>query len=532
MRFQIKFKFLIFVFSVGVCAERKNVLFLMIDDLRPQLNAYSGDNFPSSVSPQMVTPNIDKLANQSLLLQRAYVQQAQCSPSRASLLTGRRPDTTHVYDLTANFREVGGNFTTIPQYFKQQRYKSVGMGKIFHPHNDTISDDPISWSEPFFHGVANHENNARSWEAVPESNLTLRPLRDRQLADKAIETIRDIANATGDENFFLAVGFRKPHEPFVFPESFLSTYPENLINLPRNQYAPESMPEVAWSTYNGLRRYDDIALYNATGDINTTLPEDVVKELRRAYYCAVTWIDSLVGEIIDELETQGLLNDTIISLVGDHGYQLGEHGEWGKRTNFELSTHAPMMIRIPNVTDAGIQSEQLVEFVDLFPTLVEAAGLGTIPRCSNTSSTTELCHEGSSLMPLVENPDIPIKEAAFSQTPSPYPSSGRVMGYTMRTEQYRYTEWPAFRYDPHYTPNWKKLSGVELYDHEVDPDENINRADDDAYTDIKTNLSLQLRQGWMDAILDPLEKRVLDEINDDSYIDELISWLLDLDIDI
>ncbi|XP_053394531.1 iduronate 2-sulfatase-like [Mercenaria mercenaria] len=495
---------LVFMCSARVCFARKNVLFLMVDDLRPQIEPYSGEHFPSSVSPPMITSNLTALASKSLLLQRAYVQQAVCTPSRASLLTGRRPETTRVHKLETYFRDVGGNFTTIPQHFKQNGYTSVGIGKIFHPGVASGYDDPLSWSEPYFHGVLNHEGKTRMWRAVPENDLKSKPLRDRQITDKAIRKLRDLAPnvLSGDNNFFLAVGFHKPHEPFVFPESFLDYYPEELINLPSNRYAPRKMPEVAWSKFSGLREYGDMAAANASGEIGTTLPDSLVKELRRAYYCAVTWIDSLVGEILIELETLGLSDNTIISFIGDHGYHLGEHGEWGKRNNFELSTHAPMMIRIPGLTDAGVQSDQLVEFVDLFPTIVEAAGLDTVLQCPEDSSDIELCHEGMSMLPLIENPKVPIKTASFSQAKSPYPGYGRYMGYTMRTVRYRYTEWPIFRDDPYYITRWDAtLAGVELYDHDDDPDENFNRAHDKAYQCIREDLSKRLRSGWRNAVV-------------------------------
>ena len=503
MKLKTTLRYFLCVIYFGLSYAKKNVLFLMVDDLRPQIEPYAGEHFPSSVSPPMITPSLKALAEKSLLLQRAYVQQAVCTPSRASLLTGRRPETTHVHKLQTYFRDVGGNFTTIPQHFKQNGYTSIGIGKIFHPGVASGYDDPISWSEPYFHGVTNHEGTSAMWRAVPDSELESKPLRDRQIADEALKKLRNLAPAakTGN-NFFLAVGFHKPHEPFVFPESFLDYYPENLINLPSNGFPPRKMPEVAWNTYNGLRKYDDIAATGATGEIGTTLPDDMVKKLRRAYYCSVTWIDSLVGEILDELETLGLADNTIISFIGDHGYHLGEHGEWGKRNNFELSTHAPMMIRIPGITDAGIKSDQLVELVDLFPTLAEAAGLDAIPQCPEDSSNIELCHEGMSLYPLIENPSTAIKNAAFSQAKSPYPGYGRFMGYSMRTIRYRYTEWVIYRDDPYFYPRWElDLAGVELYDHDGDPDENFNRAHTRAYECIQEELSKRLRSGWRDAIV-------------------------------
>lgn len=468
-----------------------NVLFLVADDMRPQLGAYYGPDFPSPSHPKMHTPNLDFLASRSLLLKRAHVQQSVCSPSRTSLLTGRRPDTTHVYDLHSYFRNVGGNFTTLPEYFKQNGYTTIGMGKIFHPGHASGHDDPVSWSEPYFHGVRNFESKNNSWLAVPDNKLYRKPLRDRQIADHALKTLHSVA--TSKKNFFVAVGFHKPHLPFVFPESFMMKYyPKSAIRLPDNPFAPVNMPRIAWEDFGGLREYADIAFYNASGNINTTFPDKVVLELRRAYYSSISWIDSLVGELISELNRLELSNNTIISFWGDHGFQLGEHGEWCKRTNFELSTHAPMMIHIPGMTESGVQTEQLTEFVDLFPTLAEAAGLKPLPLCPEDSRNIELCREGTSLLPLIKRPDVPVKSAAFSQ----YPRKENIMGYSLRTEKYRYTEWAKFKYYPLYRPDRNHLSGVELYDHTIDPEENYNRADENKYQDIRRKLSKILHNGW------------------------------------
>lgn len=473
-----------------------NVLLFVADDMRPQLGAYHGSSFPSPVHPPMHTPNIDALANRSLFLRRAYVQQAVCSPSRSSILTGRRPDTTHVYDLVSNFRTVGGNFTTLPEYFKLNGYKTMGMGKIHHGTDASGGDDAQSWSEPYFHGVPRFEDKSRSWFAVPDNELTAKPLRDKQIADHAIESLRKLAPSakTGESNFFVAVGFHKPHLPFVFPESIMQTfYPKYYIRLPPNPYAPVNMPNIAWFDYTELRvSYDDIAALNPSGAINTTLPDQVTLDLRRAYYSAVTWTDQLLGEVISELDRLGLSNSTIISFIGDHGFQLGEHGEWTKNTNFEIATRAPMMIGIPGVTDAGIQSDQLTEFVDLFPTLVEAAGLGSIPLCPDDSTHTALCREGNSLLPLIQDQSTVIKRAAFSQ----YPRGEHFMGYTVRTDLYRYTEWVRFDYAPIYKPTWSRVVGAELYDHVTDPEENYNGAHDAGYRRVRRVLRHLLHTGW------------------------------------
>ena len=279
----------------------KNVLFLVVDDLRPQLGCYLGEDFPSPVHPKMITPNIDKLASKSLLLKRAHVQQAVCSPSRTSFLTGRRPDTTHVYDLYVYFREVGGNFTTIPQYFKENGYFSVGMGKIFHPGHTSGHDDPPSWSAPYYHAPNKkfyaHRNHSHM--AVPKSLYSRRPLPDTQIADHAVQTLRNLSQKalSGEQPFFVAVGFHKPHLPFLVPEEIVDFYPEKDIKLPDNQYAPVNMPKVAWSNFGELRQYPDVQ-GNFSGTINSTGPASVIRDLRRFYYSAVTYTDSLIGKVL------------------------------------------------------------------------------------------------------------------------------------------------------------------------------------------------------------------------------------------
>ena len=493
-------------YFVGICAARKNVLFLVADDMRVQLGSYEDKYFSSSVHPHMYTPNLDKLASKSLLLKRAYVQLSLCSPSRTSLLTGRRPDTTHVYDLSHYWRHVGGNFTTLPQYFKNHGYLTIGMGKIFHPGAAASgNDDPISWSRPehYFHGhnsIFESHQGATSWKAVPDDQLKHNPLIDEQIANHAITILGHVARRSQHEHhpFFLAVGFHKPHLPFVFPASMLQHYPTSNISLPNNPYAPVNMPPMAWSNYQELRHFPDMQALNVTGALNSTIPDSKVMDLRRAYYSAVSWTDSLIGRVVDELERLGVADNTIISFFGDHGWQLGEHAEWAKTTNFDIATHAPMMVRVPGLTDSGIVTEKLTEFVDLFPTLVEAAGLPQLKLCPEDSSQVDLCREGSSFVPLMRNPNLAWKNASFSQIERVlHRNGGRAMGYTMKTEDYRYTEWVKFT---NKKPDWSTVYGVELYDHTVDPDENYNVAGDASYVNLRKGLSQQLRAGWRSTI--------------------------------
>jgi iduronate 2-sulfatase len=446
----------------------------------------------------MYTPNLDSLASRSLVLERAYVQQALCGPSRASLLTGRRPDTTHVYQCGRYFREKGGNFTTIPQYFKMNGYRSIGMGKVFHSKGkNSGGDDPVSWSEPYFHGIPNYEEIGKSWAAIPDKELQSKPLLDDQTAKHAIVTLRKLATDVNTDKrpFFLAVGFRRPHLPFVFPKSFLKYYPD--VHLPDNPNPPSNMPSVAWNSFGRFTNYIDVKYTGPRSKAKLT--KESTLSLRRAYYSSVTWVDHLIGNILQELDDLGLSNNTIISFIGDHGYQLGEHGEWGKQTNFELSNHAPMMIHIPGKTNQGIRSKSLVEFVDLFPTLVDSVGLKQLPLCPQNSANIESCREGISFLPLINEPSKPIREAAFSQ----YPRQN-YMGYSIKTDRYRYTEWPLFD-NIKFKPKWSKSQRIELYDHKLDPEENINRAFDKSYDLIKQRLSKILREGWKRSLINSLD---------------------------
>ncbi|XP_067674596.1 iduronate 2-sulfatase-like [Haliotis asinina] len=489
-----------------VVLARKNVLFLVSDDMRPNLGAYLGPDFPSPVYPVMHTPTLDSLAKRSLLLKRAYVSQALCNPSRTALLTSRRPDTSHIYAIGPYFRKYGGNFTTLPEYFKKNGYRTIGMGKVFHPGKSSGNDDPVSWTDPYFHAPDKYAKDDLIWQAVSEEREAQQPLQDSLLADNAIKVLQEVAPKakSGEQPFFVAVGLHRPHLPWNFPARFMEYYPLENIRLPPNYFAPVGMPTVAWHNFTNMGRYKNIKPLGLkdVGNINFTFPHNVTLELRRAYYSCMSFTDYELGRVIAELDNLGLSNNTIISFWGDHGWQLGEHSEWEKQTNFEDATHAPMMIHIPGLTDQGIVTEQFTEFVDLFPTLAEAAELPKIETCPEHSQNVTLCTEGLSLMPLVKNPNTTLKTAAFSQYHRDGdPLTGKaVMGYTMRTDTYRYTEWVKFTGGKKFVTHWNKLVAAELYDHTVDPQENYNQALNVTYASIRKVLSAKLRAGWRKAI--------------------------------
>ena len=508
----------------------KNVLFIAIDDLRPELGTYGHD--------QVKTPNIDTLASKSLVFERAYCQVAVCSPSRTSVLTGRRPDTNHVWKIAADeYWRMYTNATTIPQYFKEYGYISIGMGKIFHPGAANGNDDSeYSWSPeglPYYHSplqIWSDVNLTSSWWAFEgfEDNQ----LPDGQIADRAISVLDQLYlnRSHGDERpFFLAVGFHKPHLPFFALAKYYDLYPAvSEIKLAENPDAPKDMPDIAWSTAR-IERYKDIieVLPNAF-ECNTNpdisihskdcrFPDEKAQELRRAYYACISYTDAQVGRVLQQLEEKGFADNTVIVLWADHGWQLGEHNEWAKFTNFEDATHVPFLIRVPGVTDEGMRTQALVELIDIFPSVVELAEIKPIPICPEGKHNLLSCVEGSSVVPLLKNPQQQWKKGAFSQFPRP--SSGlkeipdhppfdsehgeNVMGYTVRVDEYRFTEWVRFNRTTA-KPNWNDVWGTELYNHTQPTvffnDENINMANDTQMKPTIDELRKLLHAGWRAAL--------------------------------
>ena len=456
----------------GQTAKKPNVLFLAVDDLRPELNCYGRDYIKS--------PNIDRIAKWGMVFNRAYCQQAVCSPSRSSFLTGTRPDSTKVWDLVTHFRDAEPNIVTLPQHFKQNGYFVQGMGKIYHPGYD----DPRSWSVPWVTAKAPTYKLIDIPEVkdddAPTKGEKKKPgppfesadvaddfYKDGKIANMAVEALRNIGKKA--EPFFLAVGFAKPHLPFVSPKRYWDLYDPAQIKLAPNPFHPKDAPEYALTNSNELRNYVGMP---AEGPINDTL----ARKLKHGYYAAVSYTDAQVGKVLDELERLGLRQNTIIVLWGDHGWKLGEHGEWCKHSNVENDANAPLLLAAPGMKTAGQKTNALVEFVDVYPTLAELAGLPLPPHL-----------EGTSFKPLLENPQQPWKPAAFSQ----YPRK-TLMGYSMRTDRYRFTVWVDRK-------DHSKVDAIELYDHQTDPQENTNIAKAPANKELVNRLMEQWRKGWQGA---------------------------------
>lgn len=461
---------------------KMNVLFIAVDDLRPEFGAY-GSNYIHS-------PNLDRLAKQGVTFDRAYCQQAVCSPSRSSLMTGTRPDTTKVWDLVTHFRAAIPDVVTLPQHFKNNGYFVQGMGKLYHGGYD----DPQSWSVPWrtpkvvTYGLPENEARQKASQAqrkqqegggnedgsrgpafeaadVPDNTF-----QDGAVAELAIKTLGEMAKK--DQPFWLGVGFIKPHLPFVAPKKYWDLYDPAKIQLAPNPFRAKDSPEFAVLPGGELRNYKDIP----TGPI----PDDLARQLKHGYYAAISYTDAQVGKLLDELDRLKLRDNTIVILWGDHGWKLGEHGAWCKHSNVENDTHAPLIISAPGMKTAGKHSNSLVEFVDIYPTLAELAGL---------SLPSHL--EGVSLGAVLRDPAKTVKTASFSQYPRP--NKGRpLMGYSMRTDRYRFTRWVERN-------DHTKAVAVELYDHQTDPQENTNIANDPKNAALVAQLTAQWEQGWQGA---------------------------------
>lgn len=534
---------------------RKNVLFVVVDDLRSALGCY-GDK-------SALTPNIDQLCLQSVRFENAFVQQALCGPSRTSFLTSRRPDSTHLYDVHSYWRDSVGNFTTLPQYFKENGYRTVSIGKVFHPGKaSNFTDDyPYSWSEVPYHAstekfkmskVCPDISGEDRMNIVCPVDVRSQPegtLPDIQATEYAIDWLGNHSQLITSSNrtsqpFFLAVGFHKPHIPLKYPREYLELHPISSIGLAPDPKFPTNLPLVAWNPWTDLRERDDVKRLKAFFPFGP-LPPYFQRLIRQSYYAATSYMDDLFGKLIAELTNLGFLNNTIIVFVGDHGWSLGEHQEWSKYSNFEVATKVPLFIHVPGISDsytfrkygfhrtlvfktnnslksineAKSVSTELVELVDIFPTLADLAGLKAIPLCTNSSSPI-LCTEGSSLVPLIKtsvrrSSSTRWKKAVFSQYPRPaaYPQENsdqpkrtdiKIMGYTMRTEEYRYTEWIAFD-SKRFVGNWSDVVGKELYVKERDAQEDYNVAGDKKYSSLAKQLSRELKAGWRNALPSKLE---------------------------
>ncbi len=519
--------------------KKPNILFIAVDDLRPELGCYG--------SPVAITPNLDALAKDGLLFNRAYCQEAICSPSRASLMTGARPETIKVIENFTYFRDVNPDIITLPQQLRLNGYETVYTGKIFHGQ---FVDTELSWSrkpatdkvmvnKPIFPGgYALHENQeivkknkaemiAKYGEIAAENGLGEGPAyecadvpdnayEDGYNTDLAIATLKDMLEKNPDKPFFLGLGLKKPHLNWIAPKKYWDMYDPAKIPLATLTEGPENGATMGLHPSFELRvRYG----MPKEGPIDIVL----ARTLKHAYLACISYVDAQIGRMVAALDETGVLENTIIVVWGDHGWHLGDMGIWGKATNYEYATRVPLIISTPTIPEKnqGAKSDALVELVDIYPTLCDLVGVEKPETL-----------EGQSFVPLLKNPKQTWKKAAFSQFPTPAlrewaanPLSigmretyfgplieevedriilqqkekwdrdlfeNCLMGYAMRSDQYRLVVWKD------YTQPEKEPVFIELYDHNTDPLESVNIAENNPK--IVEKLLGQFNAGWKGSL--------------------------------
>lgn len=428
-------------------ASRLNVLLICVDDLKPIVGCY-GDKVAQ-------TPNIDKLAENGVLFEAAYCNQAVCSPSRNALMTGLRPQTLGIYDLPTHFRVAAPDAVTVAGHFRSHGYATHGLGKILHTGHGNKEDD-ASWSEPHWRPKAAQYQLAASTASMRDSGNGPRGtatesanVEDEAYSDGQIaaETVRRIHHAAThpEQPFFIAVGFLKPHLPFVSPAKYWDLYDPATLPMPQIVEPPKDAPSYAAQSGGELRLYSDIPQEGRISDVQT-------RRLIHGYYAATSYTDAQIGKILDTLNTTGLARNTVVVLWGDHGWHLGDHGMWCKHTNYEQAARIPLIVASPGCA-AGRRTLSLVETVDLYPTLCELTGLPV---------RNDL--DGTSFADILKSPDTKTRESVIHV----YPRGGR-LGRAIRTNRYRMVEWKV--------PGAPvETAEYELYDYQNDPLETANVA--------------------------------------------------------
>jgi iduronate 2-sulfatase len=443
--------------------KQPNVLFIAVDDLRPELGCYGQTHIHS--------PNIDKLAELGLTFNRAYCNIPVCGASRASILSGIRPNRTRFLDYSCRQDEDVPGVVSLPMHFKNNGYTTVSLGKIYHHQNDGKG----SWSETPW----SPQGDWQGWQAyvLPESHKQIesRPngtgingpsfewpdapdhiYPDGMIADEAVQKLRQFGNS--GEPFFLAVGFLKPHLPFNAPKKYWDLYDFDEIELPENMKKPDGAPDECMHNFGELRNYTDVPDQGP-------LDENFMRKLIHGYYACVSYTDAQIGKVLNELERLGLAENTIVVLWGDHGWHLGEHNLWCKHCNFEKVLHTPLILRAPGKKQ-NLKTDALVEYVDVYPSLVELAGL-----------EKPFHLQGKSFVPLAENPNQPWKEEVYCRW---------IRGETVVTKTHTYTEW--------FSDQTGKGTARMMYDLTDDPEETVNVSEKPENEKLVGELSEKIRK--------------------------------------
>ena len=429
-------------FAQQAPSRRPNLLLIMADDLNDDMGTFG--------HKIVKTPNLDRLAARGVRFERAYTQFPLCSPSRVSLLTGLRPDTTKIYELQTNFRTILPDAVTLPQMFKRNGYIAARVGKIYHYGNPgdigtSGLDDPASWDLVVNPRGVDKDEETKLTNLTPARGLGsalayyASPASDDEHTDgKVASEVIALLEKNKDRPFFIAAGFYRPHCPFIAPKKYFDMYPLDRIAAPKWSPADvQKVPVPAWFTMPP----------------NWNVSEDGVRATIQAYYASISFLDANVGRVLDALDRLGLAQNTVVVFISDHGYLLGERGQWMKQMLFERSARAPLIVAGPGVGAKGQASQRMVEFVDLYPTLADLTGLKPPSGL-----------HGRSLTPLLKDPRAAWNHPAVTQVRRGNPANGFFMGYSVRTEQWRYTEWDDGK------------QGIELYDEVADPAELRNLA--------------------------------------------------------
>lgn len=500
--------------AIKLAGKKMNVVLIAVDDLKPMLGAY-GFN-------EIKTPSIDKLAGMGMTFKANYCQQAVCAPSRASLLTGLYPDITRVYDLQTLIRDKNPDIVTLPQHFKNEGYATWGIGKIFDTRSVDRGNDSISWSQPFgaalkfakgfsspvLSNYQSKEIRKKATEYLKAQGLDTKtalgylPVKrndisflmpstecldvpdnayeDGAITDAFIKKLRSV----DAQPFFYAIGFVRPHLPFVAPKKYWDLYKRDELKLDQPQAVADNIPAIALHNGGELKNgYYDVAPSVIDGKRSLLLTESKQRELMHGYYASISYVDVQVGKILRALEKEHLLDNTIIVLFGDHGFHLGDHTLWCKHSNFEQATRSPLIIYAPGITK-GTAYEDPSEHAAIFPTL-----------CDLTAIQKPVYLSGESLLPALKNREMPLKKFAISQYPRSsgvLPKRDDVMGYSLRTKRYRYTEWIKNDFTTKKQLNPQDIIASELYDYEKDPEETRNLVHDPEKEQLVDNLRGEL----------------------------------------
>ena len=437
-----------------------NILFITVDDLRPELNTYGASYIQS--------PNIDLLAEEGVQFNRAYCNFASCGASRASVLTGLRPTRNRFISYNTKKDIDAPKAVSLPLIFKKNGYKTISNGKVYHH----MMDDKMAWDEiwrppsaPMDYALKNNielaQRKGLRGPAYEKANVPDSTYRDGKIALKGIRDLKKLKKEK--QPFFLALGFVKPHLPFNAPNKYWDLYDPKKINLPDNFVQPPSTPKKAFHTSGELRKYHDIPPKGHFSD-------ELSLQLIHGYYAAVSYVDAQIGKVLNSLERLGLVENTIVVLWGDHGYNLGGHKLFCKHSTFESSLHVPLLIKAPQIKK-GQKLNHIVELIDIYPTLCEMAGIKSPEKLAGKSMLTLM--QGNTRQ----------KDYAISKFNE---------AVAIVNDDFLYTEW---------TDNSGHPYERMLFDHSTDPLEMDNLAEKEKYQKTVEELSSALHSNWGDDYL-------------------------------